>query len=83
MIGVRLRMSGSQRGNEVTLKVCERDAIKVAQGDQFWYDIPLSDVEIIYGSQNQIELVFNTTSYKQSPIRIFKVEVFVQSSADF
>ena len=61
----------------------EREPIIVPHGDSYWYDLALSDVEVIYGSQNQIELTISTTNVKACPVRLFKVEVFVSSIIDF
>ena len=55
----------------------------MAQGADFWYDLGLTDVEVIYGSQNQVELTFNTTSVKNCPIKLFKIEVFTATCTEF
>ena len=55
----------------------------VSQGDNFWYDVGLSDVEAIYASQNALDITFSTTSLKTSPISLFKIEVFVAPITSF
>ena len=55
----------------------------VAQGDSFWYDVGLSDVEAIYASQNSLEISFSTTSMKLCPVRLFRIDVYVESIASF
>ena len=52
IVGLRLKIGGSQHKGQIKFRVMERDAVAVAHGDCFWYDIALTDVEAIYGSQN-------------------------------
>lgn len=56
IIGLRIKVGASRRQGEIKIKVMEREPITVPQGDNFWFDLALSDVEVIYGAQNQIEL---------------------------
>ena len=50
--GLRIKINGSDRQGQIKLKLLEREAITVSQGDQYWYDLPMSDVEVMYASQN-------------------------------
>ena len=61
----------------------EREPLKVSPGEGYFYDLALTDVESIYGSQNTIDLVFTTNDTKTNPIKIHKILVFVQSQNDF
>ena len=38
---------------------------------------------MIYGSQKQIELTFNTSSVKLCPVRLYKLEVYVANLEEF
>ena len=80
---MRIKIGGSQRQGKVSFRILDRDPVIVSQGADFWYDIGLSDVEVIYGSQNQVEIVFNTTNLKSCPIKLFKIEVFVATVSEF
>ena len=83
IVGVRLRIGASKAGAKVSFRLFDREPITVAQGDSFWYDVALSDVEVIYGSQNQVELTFNTTNVKSCPVRIIRLEVYVATVSEF
>lgn len=83
IIGIRLKLAGSQRQGNVKFSVFEREPVTVAQGSEFWYDVGFSDVEVIYGSQNQVPLTFSTTSVKNCPVKLFKIEVFTASVSEF
>lgn len=40
-------------------------------------------MEAIYASQNSLEISFSTSSLKQCPIRLYKIEIFTESIASF
>ena len=65
------------------MKLLEREPIKVNPGDGFFYDLALTDVEAIYGMQNQIDICFTTNDAKTNPLRIHKMHVYVASQAEF
>ena len=83
IVGLRIKLGGSQRSQQVTFKVFEREPVPVAQGDSFWYDVGFSDVEAIYGSQNSCDIVLTTTNAKSCPIKIHKIELFIATHAEF
>ena len=48
-----------------------------------WYEIPFCDIEILYGSLNPIEVDFITEDPKNSPLRIYVIEIFVTNKKEF
>lgn len=83
IIGLRVKLGASRRGAEIKIKLAEREPFTVSQGDSYWYDLALSDVEVIFASQHQLELKISTSNVKSCPVRIQKVEVFVASITEF
>jgi hypothetical protein len=83
IVGVRIKIDGPTRNGETKVKVMEREPLKVSPGEGYFYDLALSDVEAIYGSQNSIDLTFSTNDATKNPIRIHKILIFIQSQSDF
>ena len=83
IVGLRFRIGGSNRGCLVSYRVLDREPVKVANGDSFWYDVGLSDVEAIYASQNSLDLTFSTSDVKKCPIKLYNVQVYVSTMAEF
>ena len=77
IIGLRIKIDGPTRNGETKVKVMEREPLKVSPGEGYFYDLALTDVESIYGSQNSIDLIFTTNDVKTNPIKIHKILVFI------
>ena len=50
IVGLRIKISGPARNGETTIKLMEREPLKVPAGQGYFYDLAFSDVEAIYAS---------------------------------
>jgi hypothetical protein len=80
--GIRIRVDAGQGRQIQSFKLLNR-TIKLQPKGAIWYDLPLSDAEILYGSNAAVDCEFITDDPKGVPLRIYAVEVFAISKKDF
>jgi hypothetical protein len=82
--GIRVKLDPTTKANSTTsIKLLNRTVKVLKNKGPIFTDIGLCDIEVLYTHINGMEVEFLTDDVKNNPIRLYNVEVFIQSKKDF